>query len=177
MKGTWMQLHWVPCDSQPHKGSRISNFNSKTVPVLPFLDPSLIFPFHLLSSPVRSTGFFFCFFPGFLVIIILSSSNNNMNFSWVWHNCILKLCTVWSWESTRIILIIHIFSVQIVDSLTTIEESIRFKLAIILNIFSTATVNREDTLINILSEKRQGWIWPWNLCELVATFSQAFIKW
>ena len=33
---------------QPHKGHLTSKLNSKTVPVLPFLDPSHIFPFHLL---------------------------------------------------------------------------------------------------------------------------------
>ena len=49
----------------------------KTVPVLPSLHHSLIFPFHLLPSPVHPTGFFFCFFPGFLVIYTLLSSKNN----------------------------------------------------------------------------------------------------
>ena len=50
---------------------------SKTVPVLPSLDPSLIFPFYLIPSPVDLTGFSFCFFPGFLAIYILLSANNN----------------------------------------------------------------------------------------------------
>ena len=67
------------CQSQPHKGHLTSKLNSKTVPVLLSLDPSLIFPFHLLPSPVHPTGFSFCFFPGFLVIFIILSSNNNNN--------------------------------------------------------------------------------------------------
>ena len=39
-------------------------------------NPSLIFPFHLLPTPVHPTRFSFCFFPGFLAIFILSSNNN-----------------------------------------------------------------------------------------------------
>ena len=39
----------------------------------------LLFPFHLLPSPVHPTGFTFRVFPGFLVIFTLSSSNNNNN--------------------------------------------------------------------------------------------------
>ena len=54
-----------------------SKLSSKTVPVLPSLDPSLIFPFHLSTSPVHPIGFSFHFFPVFLVIFILLSSNNN----------------------------------------------------------------------------------------------------
>ena len=55
-----------------------SKLNSKTVE-LPSLDPSsLIFPFHLLPSPVHPTGFSFCIFPGFLAIFILMSSSNNI---------------------------------------------------------------------------------------------------
>ena len=34
-----------------------NKLNSMTVPVLPSLDPSLIFPFHLLPSPVHPAGF------------------------------------------------------------------------------------------------------------------------
>ena len=40
-----------------------SKLNSKNIPAL----PSLIFPFHLLPSPVNPTRFSFGFFPGFLV--------------------------------------------------------------------------------------------------------------
>ena len=62
----------------------ISKLNSKTVPVLPSLGPSLIFSFHLFPSPVYPTGFFFCFFPGFLAIFILISSNNNFwEYYWI----------------------------------------------------------------------------------------------
>ena len=52
-----------------HKGLLIAKLNSKTVPVFSFL----IFPFHLLPSPVHPTGFSFCFFPGFLAIFIVVS--------------------------------------------------------------------------------------------------------
>ena len=54
------------------------HLTSKTVPVLPSLDPSLMYPFHLLPSPVHPTGFLFYIFPGFLAIFILLSSNNNI---------------------------------------------------------------------------------------------------
>ena len=47
----------------------LSKLNFKTVPVL----PSLIFPLHLLSSPVHGTEFSFHISPGFLAIFILSS--------------------------------------------------------------------------------------------------------
>ena len=52
----------------PHLTSKL---NSKMVSVLPSLDPSLIFIFNVLPSPVHPTGFFFCFFPGLLSIFIL----------------------------------------------------------------------------------------------------------
>ena len=58
-----------PCESQPHKGPLTSKLNSKTIPVLPTLKLSFIFPFNLLPSPVHLTGFSFCF--------LLSSNNNN----------------------------------------------------------------------------------------------------
>ena len=48
-----------------------------TVSVLPSLDPSTIFPLHLLPSPVHLTGFYFCF-PLFLVIFILPSNNSSL---------------------------------------------------------------------------------------------------
>ena len=73
--------------------------NSKTIHVLPSLDPSLIFSFHLLHSPVpvllsldpslmfpfllilfpvgQPTGFSFGFFPGWLAIFTLLSSKNS----------------------------------------------------------------------------------------------------
>ena len=47
----------------PHKGNLTSKLNSKTVPVLPSLEPFFIFPFRLLPSPVYHTGFSFFFFP------------------------------------------------------------------------------------------------------------------
>ena len=60
-----------------HQTARVKgHLNFKMVPVLPYLDPSLIFPMHLLPSPVHRTRFSFCFFPGFLNIFILLSSKN-----------------------------------------------------------------------------------------------------
>ena len=57
-----------------------SILNFKTFPVLLFLSPSPIFPFHLLPFPVHPTGFSFYIFPGFLAMFILLSSNNNKSF-------------------------------------------------------------------------------------------------
>ena len=62
-----------PCGSQPHKGHLISEM----IPVLSSLGPSLIYPCHLLPSPVQPTRFSFCSFSGFLAIFIMLSSNNN----------------------------------------------------------------------------------------------------
>ena len=53
-----------------------SKLNSKTVPVLPSLDPSLIFPFVLIPFPVYLTGFSFYIFPGYFAIFILSLNIN-----------------------------------------------------------------------------------------------------
>ena len=41
--------------------NRTSKLNYKTIPVLPSLDHSLIFPFHIIFSPVHPTGFYHCF--------------------------------------------------------------------------------------------------------------------
>ena len=57
------------------QGSPRLQTNSKTVLVLPFFYPSLIFPFHLLPSPVHPIGISFYIFPGFLAIFILSLNN------------------------------------------------------------------------------------------------------
>ena len=65
----------IACESQPHKSHLTSTLNTKTVPVL----PSVIFPFHLLPSPMHPARFSFCLFPSFLSIFILLSSNNNNN--------------------------------------------------------------------------------------------------
>ena len=65
------------CESESHKAHLNSKLNSKTVLVLPSLEPSHIFPFHLLPSPVHALPEFPCFFSGFLAICILVSSNNN----------------------------------------------------------------------------------------------------
>ena len=53
-----------------------SKLNSKTVPVLPSLNPFLIF--HLLLYPEHLTVFSFHIFPGVLAIFISSSSNKNI---------------------------------------------------------------------------------------------------
>merc|ERR1719452_38743 len=66
---------------QPHKGHLTSKLNSMRVLVLPSLDPSLIFHFHLLPSLVHLTGFSFRFFSCFLAIFILSS--NNISFAYI----------------------------------------------------------------------------------------------
>ena len=58
----------------PHKGHFTSKLNSKTVPVLPSFNSSLLFPFHLLPYPMHLTGFSLYIFPGFLAIFILLSS-------------------------------------------------------------------------------------------------------
>ena len=63
-----------PLESQPHRPSPLkSQLNSMTVPDL----PSLIFNSHLLPSHLYTTGFSFCFFPGFLAIFILSWNSNS----------------------------------------------------------------------------------------------------
>ena len=63
----------------------ICKLNSKTVSVVPSINPSLIFPFHLLLSPVHTAGFSYCFFPGFLVIFILLiwKNNNKLHEHWI----------------------------------------------------------------------------------------------
>ena len=51
----------------------------KMVPVLPSLDPSLIFPFHILPSPVHPTGFSFYFFHGLSNTDNRNLTCNNVN--------------------------------------------------------------------------------------------------
>ena len=65
---------------QLHKGHRNSKLKYRRF--LFYLPcPFLLFPFHLLPSPVLPTGFSFCFFPDFLAIFtLLSSTNNNFYF-------------------------------------------------------------------------------------------------
>ena len=41
------------------KGHLTYKLNSKKVPVIPYFDPSLIFPYHLLPAPMHPTGFSF----------------------------------------------------------------------------------------------------------------------
>jgi len=59
-----------PCESQPHKARLTSKLNYRRFPSY-LLCTFLLFPFHLLPSPVHPTGFSFCFFSGFLAIFIL----------------------------------------------------------------------------------------------------------
>ena len=74
-----------------------SKFKFKTVLFLPSLDPSLIFPFHLLSSPVHPTGFSVYIFPGFLDIFILLSTNNNNLYSTIPISRPVVLVRYWWW--------------------------------------------------------------------------------
>ena len=66
----------LPCESQPHKGHLASKLKYRRFPSY-LLSTLLLFPFHLLPSPVHPTGFSFWFFPGFLAMFTLMSSNNN----------------------------------------------------------------------------------------------------
>ena len=43
-----VEVLFLSSGSQPHRCHLTSKLNSETVPVLPSLDPSLIFPFHIL---------------------------------------------------------------------------------------------------------------------------------
>ena len=70
VEGWGLHVHKVETKIYENLTSKV---NSKTVPISSFLDPSLMFPFHLLPSLVHLTGFYFCFFPGFLAIFILLS--------------------------------------------------------------------------------------------------------
>ena len=65
------------------KGYLISKINYNTVPVLPNLNPFLIFPFNLLPSPLHPTGFFFYFFPGFPAIYIFLSLNKYVYYAYL----------------------------------------------------------------------------------------------
>ena len=83
-------------------------FNSRTVPVLPSLHLSHIFPFHLLPSPVHPTRFFFYIVPGFLAIFILLISNNNNNAlltSWKHCSSTARVTATQQWTCREIIMI------------------------------------------------------------------------
>ena len=76
---TSFNLNYVEnCKSQPQKGYVSSKIKYRRFPSY-LLYTLLLFPFHLLPSPVHPTGFSFCFFPGFLAIFILLSWNNSNN--------------------------------------------------------------------------------------------------
>ena len=62
--------------SHQHLSHLSSKPNFQKVSVLPSHEPSLLFPFHLLSYPTHPTVFSFYIFPGFLAISILLTSNN-----------------------------------------------------------------------------------------------------
>ena len=67
----WCASDYTPLNTSPSKSTpRWSNST---------LDPSLIFPFHVLPSLYYHTGFTFYIFPGFLAIFISLLSNNNNN--------------------------------------------------------------------------------------------------
>ena len=63
--------------NQPHKGHLTSEFiHRRFTSYLPCT--LLLFPFHLLTSPVHPTGVSLGFFPGFLVIFSLLSSQQQL---------------------------------------------------------------------------------------------------
>ena len=64
--------------SQSHMGYLTSKLNYRRFPSY-LLCTLLLFPFHILPSPVHPIGFSFCFFPGLLAIFTLLSSNNKQN--------------------------------------------------------------------------------------------------
>ena len=68
----------VPCEATSQGGHFPSKLKYRRFPSY-LLCTLLIFPFHILPSPVNPTGFSLCFFLGFLAIFILFSSNNNNN--------------------------------------------------------------------------------------------------
>ena len=65
-----------PCESQSHKSHLTAKLIYRPFPSY-LLCTLLLFPIHLLLSPVHFTGFSFCFLPGFHAIFTLLSSNNN----------------------------------------------------------------------------------------------------
>ena len=70
-----MYAYWAdPCESLHHKGHLTFKLKYRWIPSY-LLCTLLLFPLHLLPSPVHPTRFSFCFFfPGFLVIFSLLSS-------------------------------------------------------------------------------------------------------
>ena len=70
-----------PCESHPHRGHLVSKPNYRRFPSY-LLWTLLLFPIHLLPSPMHSTGFSFYIFPGFLAMFTSLSSNNNNNNNW-----------------------------------------------------------------------------------------------
>ena len=68
-----IQTLFFPCFTSRRFPSYLLSI-TKTVLILLSVNPSLIFLFRLLPSPVHLTGFSFYMFPDFLVIFILLSS-------------------------------------------------------------------------------------------------------
>ena len=93
-----------------------------TVPVLPSLDPSHMFPFHLLPSPDHPTGFSFYFLSRFLAIFILLSSNNN-------NSCSLgRIRSFKKMRSHKIVL--HVYIGRIVTAINDIIIFIWYELLV-----------------------------------------------
>ena len=70
---TWKSLleESDPCESQPHNGHLNSKLNSKTIPILPFLYPSLKFffsSFTFSGAPYRIFLLFLTWFPYHLIL-------------------------------------------------------------------------------------------------------------
>ena len=63
----------APFESQPHNGHLTFKLKYRRIPSY-LLCTLLLYPFHLLPSPLHPTGFSFSFFLGFLAIFILLSS-------------------------------------------------------------------------------------------------------
>ena len=73
-----LMLQWYELGLQPHKVHLNFKLIYKWFSSY-LLCTFLLFPFHLLPSPVHPTRFSFCVFPCFRAIFTLLSSNNNNN--------------------------------------------------------------------------------------------------
>ena len=80
-----------------YKGTSPPNSTSyKMVPVLLFIHPSLVFPFHLWPYPIHPAGYSFCII-FFLVIFILLSPNNSNKHMLLPHSIGKFLTTIFFW--------------------------------------------------------------------------------
>ena len=72
----------LPCESQPHKGHLASKLKYRRFPSY-LLSTLLLFPFHLLPSPVHPIGFSSWFFPGYLVVTEQQQRLTNLDSSFL----------------------------------------------------------------------------------------------